>query len=61
MARDEIYFNRTVAIKEIVEGIDKVTARDIARLAREIFNPDKVTLAAIGKVKDRDIPKALKQ
>lgn len=61
LARDEIYFNRTVAIKEIVEGIDKVTSRDIARLAKEIFNPDKVTLAAIGKVDRKNIPKMLKQ
>lgn len=61
LARDEIYFHRTVSIKEIVNGIDKATAGDIARLAKEIFNPDKVTLAAIGNVKEKDIPKILKQ
>ena len=61
LARDEIYFHRTVAISEIVAGIDKVTAKDILKLAKDIFNPDKITLAAIGKVKDRDIPNILKQ
>src|SRR3989304_349002 len=50
LARDEIYFHRTVAISEIVAGIDKVTAKDILKLAKDIFNPDKISLAAIGKI-----------
>ena len=53
LARDEIYFHRTVAISELVAGIDKVTTKDILKLAKDIFNPDKITLAAIGKVKDK--------
>jgi predicted Zn-dependent peptidase len=61
LARDEIYFHRTVAISELVAGIDKVTTKDILKLAKDIFNPDKISLAAIGKVKDRDIPNILKQ
>lgn len=59
LARDEIYFNRTVTIKEIVKGIDKVTSKDIIQLAKEIFDPEKTTLAAIGKVDSKDIPKIL--
>ncbi|MBI3399435.1 MAG: insulinase family protein [Deltaproteobacteria bacterium] len=55
LARDEIYFNRIVTLKEITEGIDKVTAKDILNLAKNIFNPQKITLAAIGKVKEKDL------
>jgi len=55
LARDEIYFNRTVTVKEIVDGIDKVTAKDIMKLANEIFNPGKIAIAAIGKVKEKDL------
>jgi len=50
LARDEIYFHRTVSVPEIVAGIDKVTAKDILKLAKDIFNPDKISLAAIGKI-----------
>ncbi|MBI5328405.1 MAG: insulinase family protein [Deltaproteobacteria bacterium] len=55
LARDEIYFKRTVTVKEIVNGIDKVTAKDIMKLANEVFNPEKITIAAIGKVKEKDL------
>ena len=61
LARDEIYFKRTITLKEIIGGIDKVTPKDIRRLAKDIFNPDKITLAAIGRIKGEDIPKVLKQ
>lgn len=61
LARDEIYFKRIVAVKEITAGIDKVTAQDIMNLAKDIFNPGKITLAAIGNVKDNDIPKTIRR
>ncbi|MEK6540067.1 MAG: pitrilysin family protein [Deltaproteobacteria bacterium] len=60
LARDEIYFKRTVAVEEIVEGIDRVTSRDIMRLARDIFNPQKITLVALGKTDEKSIPKTLR-
>ena len=61
LARDEIYFKRTITLKEIIGGIDKVTPKDIRILAKDIFNPGKITLAAIGRIKGEDIPKVLKQ
>src|SRR3989338_8543646 len=61
LARDEIYFNRIVDVKEITEGVDKVTAQDIRNLAKDIFNPGKITLAALGNVKDKDIPKTIRR
>ena len=61
LARDEIYFKRTITLKEIIGGIDKVTPKDIRKLAKDIFNPGKITLAAIGRIKGEDIPKVLKQ
>lgn len=61
LARDEIYFKRIITLKEIINGIDKVTTKDIRTLAKDIFDPGKITLTAIGRIKDKDIPKILKQ
>ncbi|TAN60332.1 insulinase family protein [bacterium] len=59
LARDEIYFGRVVPVKEIVSGIDGVTAKGIKDLACAIFSPKGVTLTAIGAVKSKDLPKGL--
>src|SRR3989338_1791792 len=61
LARDEIYFKRIISIKEMIEGINRVTLTDIINLAKDIFNPRKITLAAIGKIKENDVPKTIRR
>ncbi|MEK7313150.1 MAG: pitrilysin family protein, partial [Deltaproteobacteria bacterium] len=59
-ARDEIYFGRTQSVKEIVASIDAVKARDVTDAAGNIFSPRNMTMVAVGKVAEEDLPASLK-
>ncbi|MDR5695215.1 MAG: pitrilysin family protein [Armatimonadota bacterium] len=48
LARSEIYYGRQFTLDEILEGIDAVTADAVQRLARELFQPGHLALAAVG-------------
>lgn len=50
LARNEIYFQRTVSPDETLKSIDAVTSDAVTKLAREIFSR-KLTLAVIGNLK----------
>lgn len=50
LARNEIYFKRTVTATETLRSIDAVTSADVAKLARDIFSRQ-MTLAVIGNLK----------
>ncbi len=50
LARDEIYFGKTISMEEISEGIRAVSRGDIIDLAREIFRPEGVALTLLGNV-----------
>ena len=41
-------------IEEKIKLIDKVTANDIQRVAKDIFKPEKLNLAVIGPYKDEE-------
>lgn len=49
LARNEIYFQRTVSPDETLKSIDAVTSGDVTKLARDIFSR-KQTLAVIGNL-----------
>jgi len=51
LARNEIYFGKTIAPAETLRAIDAVTHADVTRVARDIFRRP-MTLAAIGNLKD---------
>ncbi len=50
LARNEIYFKRTVSPDETLRSIDAVTSHDVLELAQDIFSR-KLTLAVIGNLK----------
>ena len=50
LARNEIYFNRTISPEETLRSIDAVTSDDVSKLAQKIFGR-KQTLAVIGNLK----------
>ncbi len=60
LARDEIYFGRPVPVKEIVAGIDRVTASQMLDTAKSLLRPDSITLVAIGRVSQKSLPEGLK-
>jgi len=55
LAKGELYFSRFIPLKEILQGIKKVSAEDIQGLARELFQKDTFSLVALGKVKENEI------
>ena len=55
LARDEYYFGRYVSIDEVVGGIDQVLPGEIAELARNLLGGDRLPVASIGPVSDKEI------
>jgi len=52
LAHNEIHFGRDMPLEEVEEGIEKVTAEDIAALSQDIFQNDAVSLTLLGPVDD---------
>lgn len=52
-AGQELLEGEILTVKEKLREIDKVTAIDIQKVAKEIFNPQKLNLALIGPFKDK--------
>lgn len=48
MAKSMMYYGRMLSIDEILASLDAVTAEDIVALCRDIFQPDKCNVVAIG-------------
>lgn len=59
-AKNQFVYGRQISIEEIEQGYDSVALEDISKLACEIFDFDKISLAAVGKVaKVEDYKKAI--
>ena len=52
LARQELYFKRFFSLDDMVESIERVTAEDVQRLAREFFDAKNITLAMLGNLGD---------
>jgi len=52
-AQNEMHFGGDIALEEIIEKIEAVTADDILELADELINPDKMTYTMLGPVDDQ--------
>jgi predicted Zn-dependent peptidase len=50
----ELLKNKILTIDEIIKGIEKVTANDIMRVAKDIFKEEKLNLAIIGPYKGQE-------
>lgn len=59
MAKNEVYFGRRVESEEIIQSIDRVTARDVLEVARTIIDPDRMTTVFLGPVTEGDIPEIM--
>jgi predicted Zn-dependent peptidase len=59
LAKNEIYFNRFISTEEIIEGIERVSADDVADLARQLFRPESLSLTVLGPVTEKNIPRGL--
>ena len=59
LAKSEIYFHRFITTEEIIEGIESVTAEEVAGLARQLFQKTSLSLTVLGPVTEKDIPRGL--
>jgi predicted Zn-dependent peptidase len=59
LAKNEIYLGRHLSPEETVSNIEIVSADEIRDVACEIFNPNVLSVAAIGKITDKDITKSM--
>jgi predicted Zn-dependent peptidase len=55
LAKNEICFGGLIPTEEVVAGIDRVTSDEVLALARDMFNPSLMTVAAIGPVSEKDL------
>ncbi len=54
LATQEILKNEILTIKQISGKIEEVTNQDLQRVARDIFQPEKLNLALIGPFKEKE-------
>jgi predicted Zn-dependent peptidase len=59
LAKSEIYFHRFVSPEEIIEGIERVSAEEVADLARQLFQTTSLSLTVLGPVTEKHIPRGL--
>jgi predicted Zn-dependent peptidase len=57
LARQEIYFDRQYGLDETLEGIERVTADDVQRVATELFHNGSLAATVLGNVNGLTIPR----
>lgn len=50
LARQELYFGRFFSLDEMIDSIEAVTAEQVQAIAREFFDPERITLAMLGRL-----------
>jgi predicted Zn-dependent peptidase len=58
LARQEIYFDRQFGLDETLDGIERVTADDLRRVAHELFRAGSVGATVLGDVDGLEVPPA---
>ncbi len=56
LARQEIYFDRQFSLDETLEGIERVTAADVRRVACELFSNGSLAATILGPTNGLDMP-----
>jgi predicted Zn-dependent peptidase len=57
LARQEIYFDRQFSLDETLEGIERVTPRDIQGVAAELFSDGALAATVLGQVNGLQLPR----
>jgi predicted Zn-dependent peptidase len=57
LARQEIYFDRHFGLDETLQGIERVTADDVQRVAVDLFKSDSLAATVLGNVNGLQLPK----
>jgi predicted Zn-dependent peptidase len=56
LARQEIYFGKYFSMDDVIKAVDRITADDIHRVARQIFTRETIALSILGPLTKADIP-----
>jgi predicted Zn-dependent peptidase len=57
IARQEIYFDRQFGLDETLQGIERVTAGDVQRVAADLFRDRSLAVTVLGNVNGLQIPR----
>ncbi len=57
LARQEIYFDRQFGLDETLQGIERVSADDVQRVAVDLFKDGSLAATVLGNVNGLEIPK----
>ena len=57
LARQEIYFDRQFGLDETLEGIERVTAGDVQRVASDLFQNGSLSATVLGNLNGLQIPR----
>jgi predicted Zn-dependent peptidase len=57
IARQEIYFDRQFGLDETLQGIERVTAADVQRVAADLFQNGSLAATVLGNVNGLQIPR----
>jgi predicted Zn-dependent peptidase len=57
LARQEIYFDQQFGLDETLEGIERVTADDLQRVARDLFSDHALSATVLGNVNGLQLPR----
>ena len=52
LARNEIYYNRSISSQEIIDSVDAVNYEQIVNLSKSIFDRENMSLVAVGPIKE---------
>jgi len=59
LAKSEIYFHRFISTEEIIEGIESVSAEEVAELAQQVFQRNSQSLTVLGPVTEKNVPRGI--
>src|SRR5262249_337442 len=57
LARQEIYFDRQFGLDEALQGMERVTAGDVQRVATDLFRNGSLAATVLGNVNGLQIPR----
>jgi predicted Zn-dependent peptidase len=57
LARQEIYFDRQFGLDETLQGIERVTAADVQRVAADLFQNGSLSATVLGNVNGLQVPR----
>jgi predicted Zn-dependent peptidase len=58
VAKNEIVFGRYVGYDELISNLERVTVDEVVEIAGRIFKDGKVSLAALGPIREEDLDKS---